>query len=212
VVHNTAKPDVKFVNTFSIAMPIYYRFSGLGARQADFCNDRRESGGVIRIIDDEHFELIRISLVREGNYRGRASNFYGKSESGSPQTMAMRGALPPKSYDQRKYRGWEGNIVLEDLVIQESQGAIPPRQAEHLATSDAGVALLRRVWRQSIANVAKGLPPKTIVTDNAGVFDVDTFKGFIKVDEIELGPRNMPSSRDGRGLIRDRSGRLAFAW
>ena len=45
VVHNTAKSDVKFVNTFSIAMPIYYRFSGLGARQADFCNDRRESGG-----------------------------------------------------------------------------------------------------------------------------------------------------------------------
>lgn len=211
VVHNTADAEVKFVNTFSVAMPFYYRFSGLGARQADFCDDRRESGGVIRIIDDEHFELIRVSLVREGNYRGRASSFYGKNEPGKPQTMAMRGALPAKPYDRRKYPAWEGNIVLEDLVIQESQGAIPPRESEHLATSDAGVALLRRIWRQSIANVANGLPPKTIVTDNAGVFEVDTFKGFAKPSDIQLGPRNMPSSRDGRGLIRDDAGRLVFA-
>ena len=101
--------------------------------------------------------------------------------------------------------------MLEDLVIQESQGAIPPRESEHLATSDAGVALLRRIWRQSIANVANGLPPKTIVTDNAGVFEVDTFKGFAKPSDIQLGPRNMPSSRDGRGLIRDDAGRLVFA-
>lgn len=212
VVHNTADPDVKFVNTFSVAMPIFYRFSGLGARQADFCDDRRESGGVIRIIDDEHFELIRVTLVRDGNYRGGARTFYGSANAPvAPQPMGMRGALPRKEYDRRKYPSWEGNIVLEDLVIQESQGAIPPRQYEHLASSDGGVALMRRIWRRSIDNVAKGLPPKTIVTDNAGVFEVDTFKGFAKPGEIELGPRNMPSSEGGRGLIRDPAGRLVFA-
>ena len=43
------------------------------------------------------------------------------------------------------------------------------------------------MWRQAIVNVANGLPPKTIATDNSGVFDVDTFKGFAKVSEIELG-------------------------
>ena len=100
--------------------------------------------------------------------------------------------------------------MLEDLVIQESQGVIPPRHEENLASSDAGVVLMRRIWRQSISNVAKGLAPKTIVTDNEGVFEVDTFKGFAKPGEIHLGPQNMPSSKDGRGLIRDTAGRLVF--
>ena len=212
VVHNTDDPDLKFVNTFSIAMPIFYRFSGLGARDADFCDDRRESGGVIRIIDDEHFELIRVTLVRDGNYSGGPRSFYGNSNAAnSVPPSGLRGALPKKDYDHRKYPAWEGNIVLEDLVIQESQGVIPPRHDENLASSDAGVALMRRIWRQSIANVARGLAPKTIVTDNDGVFDVDTFKGFAKPAEIELGPRNMPSSRGGRGLIRDMAGRLVFS-
>jgi hypothetical protein len=43
------------------------------------------------------------------------------------------------------------------------------------------------------------------------MLEVDTFHGHVKVDELKIGPDNMPSSTDGRGLIRDRNGNLVFA-
>ena len=123
----------------------------------------------------------------------------------------MRGLVEKKDYDYRQYPAWEGRPPTEDYVIQESQGAIPPRQLEHLGSSDAGVALLRRIWRKSIDNVAKGKAPKQVKTSADGIIEVDSYKGFAKASEVKLGPENMPSSRGGVGLIRDASGKLVFA-
>jgi hypothetical protein len=78
-------------------------------------------------------------------------------------------------------------------------------------SSDVGVALLRRIWRKSMDDVAAGREAKLPVTNRDGVIEVDTFKGLARTAEIVLGPRNMPSSSDGRGLIRDPSGKLVFA-
>jgi len=39
---------------------------------------------------------------------------------------------------------------------------------------------------------------------------VDTFHGHIKASELEIGPKNLPSSRDGGGFIRDKEGKLVF--
>jgi hypothetical protein len=44
-----------------------------------------------------------------------------------------------------------------------------------------------------------------------GMLEVDTFHGHVKVGELKIGPENMPSSREGRGLIRDKKGNLVFA-
>ena len=96
-------------------------------------------------------------------------------------------------------------------MIQESQGTIPLREAECLASSDVGVVMLRRLWRESMDAVARGEPAKALITDADGVLEVDTFKGLAKADDIVLGPVNMPSSKDGRGLIRDEQGNLVFA-
>src|SRR5205085_9503238 len=104
------------------------------------------------------------------------------------------GTVERKDYDHRKYAGWEGRPPVEDLVIQESQGAIPPREDEHLVSSDIGVALLRRIWRKSMDDVAAGKRAKPLVTDNQGILEVDTFKGLAKTAEILLGPESMPSS------------------
>jgi hypothetical protein len=43
-----------------------------------------------------------------------------------------------------------------------------------------------------------------------GMLEVDTFHGHVKVNELKIGPENMPSSRDGQGLIRDKEGKLVF--
>jgi hypothetical protein len=210
MVHDTADPNLKFVNTWSIALPTHYRFGGLTAGlPPEFTHDRRESGGILRIIDDTHFEMFRYMLIRPGNFR---STFYARADVTSRGLSGgMQGTREKKDYDYRQYQAWEGHPVLEDLVIQETQGAIPNREEELLGTSDAGVVLLRRIWRKSIDNVAAGKPPKPVATGADGVVEVDSFKGFADVSEIRLGPQNMPSSKDGRGLIRDENGELVFA-
>jgi nitrite reductase/ring-hydroxylating ferredoxin subunit len=210
VVHNTSRPDVKFLNTWSWALPGYFRFGAIGAGiPPDFTDDRRESGGMVRIIDDGHFEIFRYQLLRPGNYRGT----FWPRESHTSRGLAegLTGLAGRKEHDTRKYGAWEGRPPVEDLVMQESQGVIPPREQETLGTSDAGVALLRRIYRQSFADMANGRRPKAVVTDADGILRVDTFKGFARIDALQLGPANMPSSEDGRGLIRDAGGRLVFA-
>ena len=95
--------------------------------------------------------------------------------------------------------------------MQKSQGSPVTRGKELLGTSDAGVVRLRRIFRKCMEDIAGGKKPKTIALDENGVVEADTFKGLVTVDELKVGPENMPSSRDGRGLLRDATGKLAFA-
>ena len=61
-----------------------------------------------------------------------------------------------------------------------------------------------------MVDIAKGGKAKPVLTNENGIIEVDTFKGLSKIDKIILGPRNMPSSEEGRGLIRDENGELVF--
>jgi len=199
---DTGDPQVKFVNTWSMAIPIHWRFSGIRSGfPPDFTDERQEGGGMIRIIDDTRFELFRYNLIRKGNFKG-AWVF------GLPQ--GLQGTVDKKSYDKRQYSGWEGIPALEDLVLQESQGAIPERRLEHLASSDRGVLMMRRIWHKAMEDVAQGKDPKGVLRKENGMLEVDTFHGHVRVDELKIGPENMPPSTDGRGLIRDQNGNLVF--
>jgi len=200
---DTGDPEVKFVNVWSLAMPIHWRFSGIRSGfPPDFTDERQEGGGMIRIIDDTHFELIRYNLIRKGN-------FPGPFIFGLPPDL--KGTVEKKPYDQRKYAAWEGFPALEDLVLQESQGEIPDRKLEHLATSDRGVILMRRIWHKAMEDVAAGRDPKGVDRNRTGMLEVDTFHGHIKASELKIGPENLPSSMNGGGLIRDQNGNLVFA-
>jgi hypothetical protein len=122
----------------------------------------------------------------------------------------LRGTVEKKDYDYRQYPGWEGSTSLEDLIMQQSQGS-PADREELLASSDAGVVRLRRIFRKCMEQVAADEQPKAILNNDQGVIEADTFKGLVTVDELKVGPENMPSSRDGRGLLRDATGKLLFA-
>ena len=209
-VWETGDPGVMFVNAWSIAMPTHWRFSGVNAGlPPDFTDDRRESGGMLRIIDDTHFEIFRYTLLRKGNFGG---NFIPRKTAASDRGLPriLQGTAEKKDHDKRRYSAWEGIAPLEDLVLQESQGEIADRAAEHLATSDRGVILLRKILRRAMEDVAGGKPPKGPRHEEKEMIEVDTYHGHIRADEFEIGPRNLPSSRNERGLIRDRSGNLVF--
>jgi hypothetical protein len=123
----------------------------------------------------------------------------------------LQGTVEKKPYDRRRYSGWEGVPALEDLVLQESQGEIPERRLEHLASSDRGVIMMRRIWHKAMDDVAHGKDPKGVIREDNGMLEVDTFHGHVHINELKIGPENMPSSADGRGLIRDSQGNLVFA-
>jgi hypothetical protein len=62
-----------------------------------------------------------------------------------------------------------------------------------------------------MADAAEGRDPKGVERQPKAMVEVDTFHGHVKLSELKIGPENMPSSIDGRGLIRDQDGNLVFA-
>jgi nitrite reductase/ring-hydroxylating ferredoxin subunit len=209
LVQNTADNNLKFVNTLSVVFPNCWRMANNGGVPPDWSNDRRESGGLLRIIDDTHFEVIRCGFFRRGNYRKGFRTSDPNLDRGIKDRL--RGTVDRKDYDYREYPAWEGSTSLEDLVMQRSQGSPATREKELLASSDAGVVRLRRMFRKAMEDVAAGKKPRAIVADENGIVEADTFKGLATVDELKLGPENMPSSREGRGLLRDETGKLVFS-
>lgn len=58
-------------------------------------------------------------------------------------------------------------VNLQDKFACASQGVITDRSIEHLGTTDAGVLLLRRLFREAIVDVAAGNPPRGVRRDAA---------------------------------------------
>jgi 5,5'-dehydrodivanillate O-demethylase oxygenase subunit len=58
-------------------------------------------------------------------------------------------------------------VRYQDFTILETQGAISPRENEHLATSDRGIVLLRNILRREIAKVQQGVDPIGVIRDPA---------------------------------------------
>ena len=52
----------------------------------------------------------------------------------------------------------EGLRGLQDGLAQVGQGYIAPRDVDHLGTSDEGIIMLRKLWRQELRKVAEGEP------------------------------------------------------
>ena len=56
-------------------------------------------------------------------------------------------------------------FASHDGMAWETQGAITDRAREHLGTSDAGIALFRRLLREQIKEVQEGREPKGVIRD-----------------------------------------------
>jgi hypothetical protein len=99
-----------------------------------------ESIGWVLPIDDTHFRIYVAGRVRRPGDIAR-----------------MRSKMNGKFWwelSEEEHRRFPG-----DYEAQVSQGPIASHAAEHLRTSDRGVALLRRILREQLARVAGGHDP-----------------------------------------------------
>jgi 5,5'-dehydrodivanillate O-demethylase len=81
-------------------------------------------------------------------------------------------------------------LLFQDFTMLETQGSIAAREAEHLATSDRGVALLRTLLKREIEKVQQGLDPIGVIRDPDHDL-VDTYIGIY----IEMMQRFPPRAR-----------------
>jgi hypothetical protein len=83
---------------------------------------------------------------------------------------------PRQMYTEKRRKPWiemseaERQEWPSDWEAQESQGPITYHSEEHLATSDRGIAMLRRLLRQQIRLVQEGSDPIGVTFDAAKAF------------------------------------------
>ena len=111
--------------------------------------DRVESIGWTLPIDDTHFRIYVAGRVTEP---GELNRFRSKM-NGKPWNE-----LTPEEH--RAYPG--------DYEAQAGQGPVTFHSEEHLATSDKGIAFLRRFAEKQLAALAEGRDPAGVAFDEAG--------------------------------------------
>jgi hypothetical protein len=124
---------------------------------------RAASIGWVLPIDDTSFRIIVVGRVREkGELRRQASTFNGKKwiELTEEEHQRMPG----------------------DYEAQVGQGPISFHSEEHLASSDRGVAAVRRLLKQQIDSVRRGSNPMGVVFDPASAL-VRTEAGNYLIEE-----------------------------
>jgi nitrite reductase/ring-hydroxylating ferredoxin subunit len=108
--------------------------------------DRVESIGFVLPMDDTHFRIYTVGRVRE---KGELTAFRSR------QKGKRWAELSPE-----EHRAFPG-----DYEAQVGQGAITLHSEEHLATSDKGIAMLRRMMKQQMELVASGGDPAGVSFD-----------------------------------------------
>ena len=87
-----------------------------------------------------------------------------------PVPLAVKGFRKnqPGVYERVTDGWWNLPNREQDRVAQETQGVIADRTKEHLATSDQGILMLRKMIRDSIEAVQQGRDPMGVIRDPSG--------------------------------------------
>jgi len=134
---------------------------GAGSRNAHFM--------FVTPNDDHSFTLYTVN-----HYTGSDAEFFHKlAPSRKVETTAEK-----KPYDRRKYAPFRGSVRTEDIACQGTQPLLD-RRKEHLATSDKGVILIRKIILDGIQAVQENRAPKgVLLPDEANdLVAIDSFTG-----------------------------------
>jgi hypothetical protein len=102
-----------------------------------------------------------------------------------------RGALAPGSRTDTSYEYTQRHP--DDKEAQEGQGEIANHGLEHLATSDRGVIMCRRILRTAIQAVQAGNDPKGVIRDPQLARQIPTCTGSI----VTYREQSVPSATPG---------------
>jgi len=83
---------------------------------------------------------------------------------------------PDKMHPEARFNFYApfGQILSQDMVMWETQGAISPRHEERLATSDKGIVMLRELMFSEMEKVQRGDDPLGVVRDaNHAIIDTN---------------------------------------
>jgi 5,5'-dehydrodivanillate O-demethylase len=114
-------------------------------------------------IDDTHTLQFTVQFQR------REDGSTSDPRTESPEVTYLESTKDPPNalHPQARYNFYVpwGQILTQDMVMWETQGPISPRTDERLATSDAGVVMLRNLMFQEIERVQQGLDPFGTIRD-----------------------------------------------
>ena len=131
---------------------------------------RTESIGWILPIDDTHFRIYVVGRVREaGEIESYRTRFDGKLWA---------------DMTEEEHRAHPG-----DWEAMASQGPITLHSEEHLATSDRGVAMLRRFITRQVERVQRGEDPVGVAFDESdAVVDFSGGQFLLEADAVPVSP------------------------
>src|SRR6185295_5640617 len=87
----------------------------------------------------------------------------GKPTRPEPLLVRKFRKSEPGVYQRVQDGGWNLPNREQDRVAQETQGPIADRTKEHLASSDQGILMLRKMIRESIDAVQQGKDPFGVI-------------------------------------------------
>ena len=117
---------------------------------------------IFRVPEDDHKTLnFFISLIArtDGKFVHKSETTPERKSKG-PWVENQRYVYAPGDEDW-----WGVTSTDQDRMVLEGQGLIYDRSTETLAASDRGVAMYRRMFKESLAAVAEGRDPRGIVRD-----------------------------------------------
>ena len=119
-------------------------------------NDDLGFGGIgwTIAIDDTHFRTFNIARLKKDADPTRMFAELGVFNGWGPNKA------PGESWTLEDHQTWQS-----DYVCQKGQGDISLHSEEHLSATDAGIAMLRRMFRQQAEIVAEGGDPAGVSLD-----------------------------------------------
>ena len=131
-------------------------------------------------VDDEHTAQFS---ARSTPLKGEAVNEYKKWAASSPRYNPADDS--EKLFREAPYFDFHNSVQLvaaQDYIAQVGQGAIVDRSQERLGKSDAGIILLRKIFRRELDAIKNSLPGKKW-KPRTGLAKLPLPPGVVQVDE-----------------------------
>jgi phthalate 4,5-dioxygenase oxygenase subunit len=170
-------PDCEYVDEKSFALPAILQIGDTEFTHFKATHEALAAGShnahlmFVTPNDDSSFTLYTVN-----HYTGPDHEFFAKL---APSRKIEAPAEQRPVYDRRKFAPFRGSVRSEDIACQSTQKVLGERR-EHLAASDRGVIMLRKLILNDIESVRSGKPPRALAhaQEQDGAVKIDSYTGL----------------------------------